>query len=210
MTRATSGKAPGPFKKTTATGIASEKSSLLIDAIIERAVGHVTSYVHSVAFKRNDDDDKHIQRAAESFVAVLNARVPQKNCKTGVRRVALSEDAIKSVFHLPISLAAQELGVGLTVLKKYCRVYEINRWPFRKLKSLDKLVFTVSSIDDSGSAIERSMVAQGLVDKKNQMHLEPSIELDREIKRIRQAAYKLEHRKRRENGAARDAAGTSS
>ena len=34
------------------------------------------------------------------------------------------------------------------------------------------------------------------------MELMPSIELDVEIKRIRQAAYKLEHKKRRLNSAA--------
>jgi hypothetical protein len=33
------------------------------------------------------------------------------------------------------------------------------------------------------------------------MQIEPSVELDREIKRIRQAAYKLEHRKRRKGVA---------
>ena len=55
-----------------------------------------------------------------------------------------------------------------------------------------------------------TQVARGLVDKKAQMQLEPSIELDREIKRIRQAAYKLEHRKRRENGTVRDGGAPSS
>lgn len=176
-----------------------KKNVLLVDAVVERAVDHAISFINDLSYVSDDDDSKRIQRAAESLVAVLNARNPPTDA-TSFRRVAISEESVKSVFHLPISQAAKELGVGLTVLKKYCRIYEISRWPFRKLKSLDKLVSTVSSIEDSSSVLERSMVARGLVDKKAQMQLEPSIELDREIKRIRQAAYKLEHRKRRENG----------
>lgn len=134
----------------------SVKNVLLVDAVVERAVDHVTTFVRQGGVGVEDDDGKRIQRAAESLNAVLTARIPPKDPK--VRRVAITEDAIKSVFHLPISKAAAELGVGLTVLKKFCRIYEISRWPFRKLKSLDKLVSTVSSINDSSSAIERSMV----------------------------------------------------
>lgn len=137
-----------------------EKNVLLVDAVVERAVENVASFIQEGAAARENDDGKRIQRAAETLVAVLKARNPQQQ-NPKVRRVAITEDAIKSVFHLPISQAAQELGVGLTVLKKYCRIYEISRWPFRKLKSLDKLVSTVASIDDSSSIMERSMVSCG-------------------------------------------------
>jgi RWP-RK domain len=135
-----------------------EKNVLLVDAVVERAVENVSSFIQEGAAARENDDGKRVQRAAETLVAVLKARNPQQQ-NPKVRRVAITEDAIKSVFHLPISQAAQELGVGLTVLKKYCRIYEISRWPFRKLKSLDKLVSTVASIDDSSSIMERSMVS---------------------------------------------------
>ena len=172
---------------------------LLVDAVVERAVHQVTSYVRTLsANRRTKDDDKHVERAAESLMAVLHARAPTKNPNPSIRRVTISEEALRGVFHLPIAKAAAELGVGLTILKKYCRVYGISRWPFRKLKSLDKLTKTIKAIEAKDDVAVRA-VAQGLLDKKNQMQLEPSIELDREIKRIRQAAYKLEHRKRQES-----------
>lgn len=63
------------------------------------------------------------------------------------------------------------------VLKKYCRVYSISRWPFRKLKSLDKLASTVCSIQDADSVAARCAVAQGLADMRQEMQLQPSIEV---------------------------------
>jgi hypothetical protein len=37
---------------------------------------------------------------------------------------------------MPIKQAAQELNMGLTVLKKRCRELDIPRWPHCKVKSL--------------------------------------------------------------------------
>lgn len=57
-----------------------------------------------------------LDNAAENLVRLLNARRQSKaDASRKNRRVTISEDAIKSVFHLPISKAAAELGVGLTV-----------------------------------------------------------------------------------------------
>lgn len=32
------------------------------------------------------------------------------------------------------------LGLGVTVLKKYCRKMDLPRWPYRKLKSMDTMI----------------------------------------------------------------------
>jgi hypothetical protein len=48
------------------------------------------------------------------------------------------------VYDYPINMAAQKLGVGVTVLKKYCRKFQIPRWPYRKLKSMEKLIESVN------------------------------------------------------------------
>jgi len=50
------------------------------------------------------------------------------------------------VFHRPISDAAQELGLGVTMLKKQCRTHGIQRWPYRKLSSLAKLIASVKEV----------------------------------------------------------------
>ncbi|MER0387591.1 RWP-RK domain-containing protein, partial [Vibrio vulnificus] len=41
---------------------------------------------------------------------------------------------------MPIQQAAAELRVGVTTLKKVCRVNSIGRWPFRKRSSLNRLI----------------------------------------------------------------------
>lgn len=53
---------------------------------------------------------------------------------------------VQSVYHRPISEAAQVLDMGVTVLKKQCRDQGIARWPFRKLQSIDKLIQSVQSV----------------------------------------------------------------
>lgn len=53
---------------------------------------------------------------------------------------------VQSVYHRPISEAAQVLDMGVTVLKKQCRNQGISRWPFRKLQSIDKLIQSVQMV----------------------------------------------------------------
>lgn len=49
-------------------------------------------------------------------------------------------EVLQAHFLLPIKQAAEALGIGVTVLKRLCRLYNIRRWPQRKLASLDKLI----------------------------------------------------------------------
>lgn len=51
----------------------------------------------------------------------------------------LSREKIKQYFYMPITKAAKELNIGLTLLKKRCRELGIPRWPHRKLMSLNTL-----------------------------------------------------------------------
>ncbi|GKC76306.1 protein RKD4 [Tanacetum coccineum] len=64
--------------------------------------------------------------------------------RSGRKRVRpLEFEEIKQHFEMPIAMAAKELNVGLTILKKRCRELNIKRWPHRKLKSLKCLIHTV-------------------------------------------------------------------
>lgn len=55
----------------------------------------------------------------------------------------LTRKNISEYFYMPISHAARELNVGLTHLKKRCRDLGIQRWPHRKLMSLQTLIKNV-------------------------------------------------------------------
>lgn len=59
------------------------------------------------------------------------------------RSSALQMEEIQKYFDFPITRAAKELNVGLTVLKKRCRELNIARWPHRKIKSLKSLIHNV-------------------------------------------------------------------
>ena len=52
----------------------------------------------------------------------------------------LSFQQVSQCFCMPIKQAAEELNVGLTLLKRQCRELGIPRWPHRKLKSLETLI----------------------------------------------------------------------
>ena len=48
---------------------------------------------------------------------------------------------------MPISSAAKKFDMGLMLLKKRCRELGLKRWPYRKLKSMDKLLQSIESVD---------------------------------------------------------------
>ena len=52
----------------------------------------------------------------------------------------LSRKVIQEYYYMPITQAAKELNVGLTLLKKRCRELGIGRWPHRKLMSIQTLI----------------------------------------------------------------------
>lgn len=56
---------------------------------------------------------------------------------------ALSMETISRYFYMPITQAAMDLDVGLTLLKRRCRELGFRRWPHRKLMSLLALISNV-------------------------------------------------------------------
>ena len=98
----------------------------------------------------------------------------QNSTSGGAREVRLDE--LSKYFHLPEKAVAKELGICLTSLKKLCRYeskpfciyvrlyiidvntenivyrsYGITRWPFRKLKSLERTMKKVQTEQDAVS-----------------------------------------------------------
>jgi hypothetical protein len=50
----------------------------------------------------------------------------------------LTIEELSDYFHMPEKQVAAKMGMCLTSLKKICRSHGITRWPFRKLKSLER------------------------------------------------------------------------
>lgn len=87
---------------------------------------------------------------------------------------------------------------------------QIGRWPFRKLKSMDKLIRSVR--DQAGSdplhAADAGHIIAQLEHFKQEIYANPEVMLDEQIKKLRQANFKLEYKQRQQThhavGVARD------
>jgi len=86
----------------------------------------------------------------------------------------ITHDELIKLLHLPEKLVAKELGICLTSLKKTCRIHGILRWPYRKIKSLDKKL----------SKLESAMTAPG-TSKEDQSSLKEKLDqLQKERKNL--------------------------
>ncbi|XP_030933460.1 protein RKD4 isoform X1 [Quercus lobata] len=127
----------------------------------------------------------------------------EKGTSSRRKRTTLLElDEIQKHFDVPITKAAKEMNVGLTVLKKRCRQLNIMRWPHRKIKSLNSLIKNVQNkrlelellvVEDLGFKREADI----LEDQKRLLEILPDTELTEEIKRLRQACFKANYKKKR-------------
>ncbi|MED6154584.1 Protein rkd1, partial [Stylosanthes scabra] len=112
----------------------------------------------------------------------------------------LSRKMISEYFYMPITQAAKELDVGLTLLKKRCRELGIRRWPHRKLMSLQTLINNVQELgkEEGGESEEKLRNAIEILEKEKKLLEEmPDIQLEDNTKRLRQACFKANYKKRK-------------
>lgn len=86
------------------------------------------------------------------------------------QRVITLEELSK-FFHLPEKAVARQLGVCLTSLKKLCRHHGIHRWPYRKLKSIEKKIEKLEGLMQNPSEdahVLRSKLS-GLTEEKKRL-----------------------------------------
>ncbi|XP_020255495.1 protein RKD1-like isoform X1 [Asparagus officinalis] len=112
----------------------------------------------------------------------------------------LTFEEVSKYFYMPITQAARELHVGLTLLKKKCRELGIPRWPHRKMKSLQALIKNVQELEreegEAGEVQLRSTI-EILEQEKKLMEKKPDMKLEEKTKRLRQACFKANYKKRR-------------
>jgi len=70
------------------------------------------------------------QSSLSSRGAQQSPRMPTHNV------IKLSVQELSKYFKMPEKAVAKHLGIGLTSLKKICRANGINRWPYRKVRSV--------------------------------------------------------------------------
>ncbi|KAL4383085.1 hypothetical protein GQ457_15G005900 [Hibiscus cannabinus] len=135
----------------------------------------------------------------ESVSGNKKSRVEQ--CK--IRANLLSREVISHYFYMPITQAAKELNVGLTLLKKRCRELGIRRWPHRKLTSLRTLINNIQELEEEEGGGGKVREAVEVLERERKMLEEiPDMEMGYGTKRLRQACFKANYKKRRQSSAA--------
>ena len=82
-------------------------------------------------------------------------------------------EVLECFYHVPLNIAAQQLSVSLTMLKKLCRAYGVKRWPHRQVSSLDK---TISRLEEKIKArMDGGKDAPSLVRKLTQARKRRSV-----------------------------------
>ncbi|KDP31256.1 hypothetical protein JCGZ_11632 [Jatropha curcas] len=116
---------------------------------------------------------------------------------------ALTRERISKYFYMPITQAAKELNVGLTLLKKRCRELDIRRWPHRKLMSLQTLIENLQQMKVEGKESEEKLkeAIEILEREKRMLEEMPDMDLEHKTKRLRQACFKANYKKRKLMGS---------
>ncbi|GJN29217.1 hypothetical protein PR202_gb17417 [Eleusine coracana subsp. coracana] len=120
--------------------------------------------------------------------------------RVGMEEKALTFELVSQYFYMPITQAARELDVGLTLLKKRCRELGIPRWPHRKMKSLQTLINNVQVLQEAGKATgeeQLTALVEMLQREKQLLEQRPYVQLEEKTKKLRQACFKANYKKRR-------------
>ncbi|GMJ00005.1 hypothetical protein HRI_003669700 [Hibiscus trionum] len=118
-----------------------------------------------------------------------------EQCK--IRANLLSRKVISQYFYMPISQAAKELNVGLTLLKKRCRELGIRRWPHRKLMSLRTLINNIQELQTEAGEGKVREAVEVLERERKMLEEMPDMDMEYGTKRLRQACFKANYKKRR-------------
>ncbi|CAH2043165.1 unnamed protein product [Thlaspi arvense] len=113
----------------------------------------------------------------------------------------LSRETMKPYFYMPIAKAAKELNIGVTLLKKRCRELGIPRWPHRKLMSIRGIITNLKDhLEKTEGERNRSKLRNALeileMEKKT-IEESPDYEFGDKTKRLRQACFKANYKRRR-------------
>ncbi|PVH48160.1 hypothetical protein PAHAL_4G264700 [Panicum hallii] len=140
-------------------------------------------------------EEKEVSSGSNSDTKVVGAGQRARPEET-----ALTFELVSQYFYMPIMQAARELNVGLTLLKKRCRELGIPRWPHRKMKSLQSLINNVQVLQEAGKATGEEQlraVVEMLQQEKQLLEQRPYVQLEEKTKRLRQACFKANYKKRR-------------
>lgn len=142
-----------------------------------------------------------IPAAAAAQLSRIRKRTRPKNtrAKTILKDVTTQMLITLGYFDMKIGDVASKLGVGVTSLKKHCRVnLGITRWPSRERKSLAALQKYSGGYASKGlQGVSETALASQLAKYETLLAISPDAPMPLELKRMRQKIFRVGHNKRR-------------
>ncbi|KAH7624531.1 putative Protein RKD1 [Nannochloris sp. 'desiccata'] len=117
---------------------------------------------------------------------------------SGERVITLEH--LKQVGHLPQQQAADHLNVGNTRFKMATRQLGMKAWPYRKIKSIRNLITVVEQNMEYFPGEAENLLLQ-LHQLEEMIFKNPTMPLNEDFRKFRQAAYKLTHKSKRTDSA---------
>lgn len=109
---------------------------------------------------------------------------PEREWLIASRCVELTREDLQQYFHLPLAEVAEKLGFDKSAFKVRCRKLGVAIWPRRRLMSILKMQKELEQIDKDERRIK------GLKRLWEQIIKNPSLTLDEDTIRLRQALFK--------------------
>ncbi|XP_024018219.1 protein RKD2 [Morus notabilis] len=156
-------------------------------------------HVQQKPINHNGETGKYLM-TKEERKGVKRCRSSSEEKNSNSTSKMLSRELLSKYYYMPITQAAKELNVGLTLLKKRCRELGISRWPHRKLISLQTLINNVQELVKQEGVENESKLKNAieLLEREKKLVEEvPDIQLEDTTKRLRQACFKANYKKRK-------------
>ncbi|KAL8495852.1 hypothetical protein ACS0TY_019824 [Phlomoides rotata] len=94
-------------------------------------------------------------------------KIPLSMQRERTRKLKLRD--FRDYFSLPIGEAAQKLNLCPTVVKKICRKHGVSRWPYRKIKSIERKLSNSVRILDASVGEERRQILEDIQKYKQEL-----------------------------------------
>eukprot|EP00798_Chlamydomonas_sp_ICE-L_P005222 gene5222-18450_t len=138
--------------------------------------------------KRSEDRECHDHAAN----AQLQVPVVKKTKDRDITRADLKE-----VYHLPMSEAGQKLNLGSTAMKDLCRNCKIERWPYRKLSSLNSLLCDVEAeMELYPTEEDLKFIKEKILNNRAEIMMEPNTPIELSVKNLRQTNFKNKYKRK--------------
>ncbi|CAM9775667.1 unnamed protein product [Chrysoparadoxa australica] len=98
----------------------------------------------------------------------MSLQVSSKN-RSASKRITL--EALEAQYNVPLIDVAKSFGLSITMLKKICRKFGIQRWPHRQIRSLNRAICQLRQKEATASAADSAELARQIdkLDKKKRL-----------------------------------------